>query len=572
MPLTYGFYSSMQGDRKYDATDISHIFDGLLSEGVYPNFGDSFVISPGTGLKVLVGTGRAWLNSTWSLNDSEYELAIDAPHATYNRIDSVVIEINTNSDVRANSLKIVKGTPSGAPVEPTLDASPGIFQYRLANVLVAVGVSTFTPEDISQKVGSSETPYAGLAYPAKIEDLEKQVSEFSFITPKILKDFNDYFGFIHSDVLEKALISDEGKWKADSLDGWCKNSLEWVIDKNKTTTIGYTNMFVDPDQNTYLKSLFITLSSAVDVSYYGFPVIVESSAGIEQNQAFYIRPNTSDIKVNYLNLAHPLSGGSVTFVDICPRIKTVGDQTARFNVGDSIKLTQDGIIKYFKLFNLEVILESGITYTRLTLFKGIDHNNPQKNGLLSNSLISNVCNSHSAFPIGFPSERNNWGVRFFYWYPTRNRNIASQWEPMHNYIYTRYPPIVIFLPKGFWNIKASIPYTPTYDGATAGIRTKYGISKEFFPDLGIYPPSTPNQGTCSQDIIPESIFIVSSNGLNSSQHACANLDFNYEHVNDSLICMANMALFSTAGLNAEGFNIPLDSGRVTNIYIQPSFI
>lgn len=35
MAFTFGFYNSLNGDRKYNAEQVSSIFDGLISDGVY---------------------------------------------------------------------------------------------------------------------------------------------------------------------------------------------------------------------------------------------------------------------------------------------------------------------------------------------------------------------------------------------------------------------------------------------------------------------------------------------------------------------------------------------------------
>ena len=35
MAFSYGFFDSRNGDRKYDATEFSSIFDGIIKDGVY---------------------------------------------------------------------------------------------------------------------------------------------------------------------------------------------------------------------------------------------------------------------------------------------------------------------------------------------------------------------------------------------------------------------------------------------------------------------------------------------------------------------------------------------------------
>lgn len=41
MSVTYGFYNSIKGDRKYNALEMSSIFDGIIVDGVYMSIGDA---------------------------------------------------------------------------------------------------------------------------------------------------------------------------------------------------------------------------------------------------------------------------------------------------------------------------------------------------------------------------------------------------------------------------------------------------------------------------------------------------------------------------------------------------
>ena len=78
MAFSYGFFDSKNGDRKYDATEFSPIFDGIIKDGVYMDIGDHYNHpANGTSLSVFIGTGRAWFDHTRSLNTSPYELQID---------------------------------------------------------------------------------------------------------------------------------------------------------------------------------------------------------------------------------------------------------------------------------------------------------------------------------------------------------------------------------------------------------------------------------------------------------------------------------------------------------------
>lgn len=160
MAVTYGFYNSLAGDRKYDALQVSRIFEGIITEGVFATVGQNLAISanPGT-MTINVGTGRAWLNNTWTLNDSNLVLTVQASEAVLHRIDAVVLESNSDIGTRANSIKIIKGTPAGSPVAPTMANTATLKQFRLANIAVAPGVTQIVAGNITNFIGTASTPY-----------------------------------------------------------------------------------------------------------------------------------------------------------------------------------------------------------------------------------------------------------------------------------------------------------------------------------------------------------------------------------------------------------------------------
>src|SRR5512137_1801886 len=111
MTVTYGFYDSLGGDRTYNALQFSSLLDSIINDGVFMSIGSCFAITPGTGLQVHSAIGRAWFEHTWTYNDAVIDLTITTPHAVLDRIDTVVIETNSDPAVRANSIKVIAGTP-----------------------------------------------------------------------------------------------------------------------------------------------------------------------------------------------------------------------------------------------------------------------------------------------------------------------------------------------------------------------------------------------------------------------------------------------------------------------------
>lgn len=175
MAFTCGFFNSENGDRKYNAEQMSSIFDGIIADGVFTTIGDHLAVSAGTGMQVLVGTGKAWFDHTWNVNDAAYPLAIAASDVTLSRIDAIVLETNHSDSVRLNKLRVVQGTVASSPAKPTLTNSEKVHQHPLAWVTVAPGVTQIAASAIENAVGTSACPFVtGIIETTSIDDLFNQ--------------------------------------------------------------------------------------------------------------------------------------------------------------------------------------------------------------------------------------------------------------------------------------------------------------------------------------------------------------------------------------------------------------
>lgn len=175
MSFASGFFNSVDHDRLYDATDISRLFDGLIRDGIFASIGDCFVVKQSNQMNVTVGTGRAWFNHTWSYNDALYPVTIPPSEILMDRIDAIVLEINSVEAVRANSIKLIKGTPSSTPTKPALTNAKEVHQYPLAYVTVGKEVTSIRQADIENCVGTSACPFVtGILEVISIEQLIPQ--------------------------------------------------------------------------------------------------------------------------------------------------------------------------------------------------------------------------------------------------------------------------------------------------------------------------------------------------------------------------------------------------------------
>lgn len=149
MAVTYGFFNSLNGDRTYNADQMSEYFKGLVSDGVYESVGNALQVlaSATPDMNVNVQTGRALIDCKWCENDAVLTLPITAAHVTLNRYTAVVVQLDYTN--RLISITTVDGTPATTPTKPAMTNTTVLKQICLAYVYVAAGVTSISQSAIT---------------------------------------------------------------------------------------------------------------------------------------------------------------------------------------------------------------------------------------------------------------------------------------------------------------------------------------------------------------------------------------------------------------------------------------
>lgn len=224
MSITSGFFNSIDGDRKYNAEQMSAIFDGIINDGIYASIGTAFVVNANSGNDIIVGKGRAWFNSTWVYNDAPLPMTTDISEILLDRYDAVVIEVSRNDAVREGSVKIIKGTPSSDPQYPTLTDTVDTHQYPLAYIYRKANSEEITQADITNMVGSEQTPFVtGIIQVISLDLLLGQWrDELDQFVVNETNDFNTWYASM------KQMIDDT----TEELNSWAENEkqkfTEWT--------------------------------------------------------------------------------------------------------------------------------------------------------------------------------------------------------------------------------------------------------------------------------------------------------------------------------------------------------
>lgn len=317
MSVSSGFFNSLNGDRKYNAAQMSAIFDGLIIDGVFASIGTAFAVKAAGGLTVNVGIGKAWFDHTWTVNDSILPMTAPEAEVLLDRIDAVVLEVNGMESVRENTIKFVKGNPSSAPSRPTLTNEGNVHQYPLCYIYRKYGTAVINQADITPMVGTESTPFVtGILQTISLDELlGKWQDELDRFTDARSQEVDDWIAQEESDftawfnktkadlqqeqtVLDQWIASEQADFLAwynqmkDQLSGDVAGNLQLEIDKEEVKRIllvgfddGTKEFSDDGTVITSTSSDGRTLTKTFSDGFLTMTNVLKSAAGAEVARA-----------------------------------------------------------------------------------------------------------------------------------------------------------------------------------------------------------------------------------------------------------------------------------------------
>lgn len=236
MALKSGFFNSVDGDRKYNADDLSNFFIKLISDGVFPNPSNNFKVVANSDLTVTVKPGYAFIKARYANNTSDYDLTLDTADTANPRIDRIVLRLNYTN--RAITLNILKGTPAAEPAAPELTRTSTVWEIALANIAVAANASEITTADITDRRGNStDCGYVyGLIQQIDTTDLFNQYNAI----------FEDWFNNLETTLTINAKV-EMLNWNTTLTES--TNEVVFIIE-NYNPQLDIVNVYVDGIRNT----------------------------------------------------------------------------------------------------------------------------------------------------------------------------------------------------------------------------------------------------------------------------------------------------------------------------------
>ena len=165
MTFRSGFWNSIDGDRTYSAEDMAIPFDGVITEGVFANWGDAFKATVTDGHTVSVGSGKAWFSNKWIQNDSVYQVPINVSNyasSTEPRTIVVCLDLKVEAYYRFAKFAIEEQRYYGsyvAMLNGITNRSAGRNTLPLFAINFAAGDSSIQQSSITNLIGTSWCPY-----------------------------------------------------------------------------------------------------------------------------------------------------------------------------------------------------------------------------------------------------------------------------------------------------------------------------------------------------------------------------------------------------------------------------
>lgn len=316
MAVTYGFFDSRNGDRKYNADQMSEYFRGIVSGGVFQHLDGGLQVTAGTGLSVNVAAGRAIVQNRWIQNSASLPLSISAASETYGRKDAVVLRLD--SSARTVSITVKTGTPAASPAAPSMTRSGGVYEMALAYVNVAAGATSVTVTD--KRSDSAVCGWAAVAQAASgevdqmLNDMKTGFDGETYDSPAamvrgsdetIMANINAFKNSIAATSVSKNLIgSESGVYYSTFIPS---GSQAHLSTKDGASTTKYNVLYFYDKTKTQITVMNIS------------PGVISRNTGVFETDVYYVKWEVSPD----VDFQLELGTATTTFAEYFPNAKTL---------------------------------------------------------------------------------------------------------------------------------------------------------------------------------------------------------------------------------------------------------
>ena len=132
------FFTSLNGDRRYKASDFAEYFKTFIGNGVFPNPSTNLQVVANGDMTVTISPGYAWINGYMYANTDNLTLIIENSDSALKRIDRIVVRCDfVNREIKTY---IKKGIFSQNPSAPVLTRDTDAYELCIAEIQIDNGV------------------------------------------------------------------------------------------------------------------------------------------------------------------------------------------------------------------------------------------------------------------------------------------------------------------------------------------------------------------------------------------------------------------------------------------------
>ena len=149
MAFSCGFFNSKGLDRTYTAESFTEYLSSIICNGILDTYGQMFrLTAASSGLKVILGTGKAWIDGHYFVNDSRYTIDLtEYQDESLPRYVAIAILLDVGESVRKVSLEITPGTPAENPTLPSLPTDENKTRLLMYAVRLNPGATELSDRD-----------------------------------------------------------------------------------------------------------------------------------------------------------------------------------------------------------------------------------------------------------------------------------------------------------------------------------------------------------------------------------------------------------------------------------------
>lgn len=149
MAFSCGFFNSKGLDRTYTAENFTEYLGSIICNGILDTYGQNFKLTAASsGLKVILGTGKAWIDGHYFVNDSRYTIDLsEYMDDSLPRYVGIAIYLDTTESVRSVTLKLFPGTPAENPSLPSIPQDADHVRLLMYAVRLNPGATELSDRD-----------------------------------------------------------------------------------------------------------------------------------------------------------------------------------------------------------------------------------------------------------------------------------------------------------------------------------------------------------------------------------------------------------------------------------------